>query len=256
MAPRLDLRLGIVSGARNAEDNLRKLCDELSALVDRPVTPRLFETHSELRHAIDTRDLEIAWASPVTVIRLEAAGVASMAVGIHREGGSGYSSAIFTSASSRIQRLEQLQNRRVAWVDEESASGYIVPMQKLRAAGVTTFAAQLFEGSHGAVVRAVLAGRADAGATNVSIDPGTGAYDTAGWMNIAPSNAIRVLITAGPIPPDAIVVARTVPEAMHEKITDALLTMAMREHVLALFAGRGFVLVGRYQYDGLKKLLD
>ena len=252
---RMDLRVGIVSGARNAAENLGKLCDDLALAVGCEVSPRVFATQAELRDAVDKRELEVAWASPIAAVRLELSGVASIALGIHREGGSSYSSAIFTTASSPIRELEQLRGKRIAWVDSDSAAGYVIPLQKLRAAGVTSFAAQLFEGSHHAVVRAVLGGRADAGATNLAIDPQTGAHESAGWTNVAPSAAIRILATAGPIPPDVIVIARAVPEAMQDKVTESLLAMAMREHVLALFGGRGFVLVGRYQYEALRKLL-
>lgn len=251
----MELRLGIVSGARSADENLAALCDDLSREVGETITPRLFATYPELRDCLEQRELHIAWSSPIAAVRLQQLGVASIAVGIHREGGSSYSSAIFTSAASSIRRLEELRNKRIAWVDPESAAGFVIPRQKLRTAGVASFAAQLFEGSHEAVVRAVLGGRADAGATNIAVDPVSGAVESSGWDRIAPPESIRVLATAGPIPPDAIVIGESVPEATHYAIVEALLAVATREHVRSLFGGRGFVLVGDYQYEELGKMV-
>jgi phosphonate transport system substrate-binding protein len=252
----VDLRLGIVSGARNAEKNLAALCDDLSTALDRRVTPHIFSSFAELRARLEERAIEIAWSSPIAAVRLQLLNLASIAVGIHREGGSSYQSAIFTSAASPIRKLEQLRGKRIAWVDPESAAGHVIPRQKLRTAGVTSFAAQLFEGSHEGVVRAVLAGRADAGATNVALDPVSGQIESAGWDRIAPSDSIRVLATAGPIPPDAIVVSRAVPEETYDKIVEALLALGSREYVQPLFGGHGFVLVGDYQYEDLAKMLQ
>lgn len=243
--------LGIVSGAANAENNLRELCDDLSDALGTWVRPRIFKTFGELRQRLVDGKLAIAWSPPIAAMRL--AHLARIAVGVHREGGTSYSSAIFTAASSAVTALEQLRGRRMAWVDEESAAGYVIPKKKLFAAGVTTFAAQTFEGSHEAVVRAVLEGRADGGATNVAIDPVSGRFESTGWSNVTAGDAVRVLATAGPIPPDVIVIANTIDDAMHDRITDALLAMATRAHVLSLFAGRGFVLVGRYQYEELMR---
>jgi ABC-type phosphate/phosphonate transport system substrate-binding protein len=71
---------------------------------------------------------------------------------------------------------------------------------------------------------------------------------------------VRILATAGPIPPDVIVVSRSAPELVQEQLGDALIDVSTdatsRDAVESLFAGRGFVLVGRYQYDDLRKLVS
>ena len=69
---------------------------------------------------------------------------------------------------------------------------------------------------------------------------------------------MHVLLTAGPIPPDAIVVTRRLPDSLRELITDGLLATsegAAREDVRAVFAGRAFTIVGSYQYDALRAML-
>jgi ABC-type phosphate/phosphonate transport system substrate-binding protein len=136
----------------------------------------------------------------------------------------------------------------------------VFPKKKLESFGLSPdalFAAQTFEGTHEAVVNAVFAGRADVGATHVSFAVGSNTLESAGWLRPG-APEVRVLLTAGPIPPDAIVITRRVDESVRERITDALLGASeaeAKEPVRSVFAGRSFTIVGSYQYDALRSML-
>lgn len=254
------LRFGIVTGDALAADNLRLVCEALGRELGRSIVPYVFPTFAELREKLDSGGLEVAWSPPIPAVQLELAGKFAIAVGVFREGGSGYSSAIFTRAASMIRTLDDLRGKQVAWVDRESAAGYLLPKLKLASKGLRAGSYQeVFAGTHEAVVRAVLEGRADAGATNVSFAPVRGNIESAGWSTLALERDVRILATAGPIPPDVIVVSRELAEGVLEQITESLLVvasaLATSEYVRALFRGHGFVMVGSYQYDGLRSLL-
>ncbi|MBI2391927.1 MAG: phosphate/phosphite/phosphonate ABC transporter substrate-binding protein [Deltaproteobacteria bacterium] len=253
-----ELRFGIVT-AGDAGD-VQRLCDALGRQLSRRVVPRVFDTFGAMRAELARSELELAWSPPVAAVQLELAGVVSIAVGIWREGGSSYSSAIFTRASGPVSRVTELRGKRIAWVDEESAAGYLLPKTKLAALGVRSFEKETFEGTHEAVVRAVMEGRADAGATHVSFQPVSDKIETAGWSRGGAyrHEDVRILATAGPIPPDVVVVSRKLPESLHDELSDVLVALGQapstRDDVRAVFAGHGFVLVGSYQYDALRSL--
>lgn len=253
------LRFGIVSGDPAAEAKLQRLCDALRAQLRRPVPPVVYPTFAELRDGLMAAEVDVAWAPPIAAVQLELAGKVTIAVGVWREGGSSYSSAVFTRADSPLRHVDDLRGKTIAWVDRESAAGYLLPRLKLASLGVRPEVYQgLFAGSHEAVVDAVLAGRADAGATHVSFAPVRGNIESAGWSHVASERDVRILVTAGPIPPDVIVVSRGVAEP--DLLTEALIAVASSpatsDDVHSLFAGRGFVMVGSYQYDGLRAMLQ
>lgn len=254
------LRFGIVSGDPSAAPTLARVCDALAARIARPVVPQVFPSFTELREDLAAERLALAWSPPIPAVELELEGRVSFLAAVHREGGSSYSSAIFTTTTSPVRTVEAIRGARVAWVSRDSAAGYLFPRLKLGALGLRgdAFGSESFEGTHEAVVRAVVEGRADVGATHVSFAPVRGNIESAGWTR-AGVRDVRILATAGPIPPDVVVASRAAPASLLEPSTDALLALATheatRDDVHALFAGRGFVLVGRYQYDALRALV-
>jgi phosphate/phosphite/phosphonate ABC transporter binding protein len=253
------LHFGVVSTNPATERALGAVCDALQARVGRTIHPRVLKSFGELGARLASGDLDMAWTPPIAAVELELAGRVSIAAGVWRGGGSAYSSALFTRADAQIEKLGHLRGKRIAWVDRGSAAGYVFPKKKLESLGLVPdvlFAAQTFEGTHEAVVNAVLSGRADAGATHVSFEVGSNKIETAGFQRVA--SEVRVLFTSGPIPPDAIVVTRRLPEELHERITDALLAAgegSAKADVHTVFAGRAFTIVGSYQYDALRAML-
>src|SRR5690606_30236350 len=71
---------------------------------------------------------------------------------------------------------------------------------------------------------------------------------------------VRIITTAGPIPPDAIVVANTVDGHRRDRIASALVRVAVqgatRDMVTSLFSGEGFLLATASQYEPLRRLCE
>src|SRR6185436_3814664 len=110
--------------------------------------------------------VDIAWLPPVIAQRAAARGrTIPIALPI-RGGTSSFHSALFTRAGSRLRSSQDLERVRAAWVDRQSAAGYLVIRAQIRAQGVNlerAFASEVFLGSHEAVVKAVSAGDVDVG---------------------------------------------------------------------------------------------
>jgi ABC-type phosphate/phosphonate transport system substrate-binding protein len=103
--------------------------------------------------------------------------------------------------------LEELRGRTIAYVDRESASGYLFVADLIaREVGSNALKDALFQGSHKAVIDAVQRKWVDAGATFVVRDA-AGLVTRAGFLDLAADDQIplRMLATTPAIPCDAIV---------------------------------------------------
>ncbi len=165
-------------------------------------------------------------------------------------GKAGYAGVIFTLEGSGITNLEDLRGKRLAFVDEQSASGYVYPANLLIAAGFNLekdFSATDFLGSHDAVLMAVLLGEYDAGAVFER------AYFTV--ADRARRMQLRVLAQTEAIPGEPIVAGTHLDEALVEEVQAAFLriqTERLQETALRdLF---GFEPATDEQYTGVRLL--
>jgi phosphonate transport system substrate-binding protein len=261
---RNDVRFGIVSASSAASDGLRKLCDELSKQVGQPFTSRVFRSYPELTAQMRAGEIDIGWAQPLAAVELEMLGAGVIALGVWRGAGSTFQSAIFVPASSSITRIEQLRGKRMAWVDPSSSAGYLFPKQKLISMGLHPdkfFVLQSFHRTHEEVAKTVMEGRADVGATCVAFFPGTGKIQSAGWSKggAYADSDVRILLTHGPIPTDALVFSTRFDDKKRKQLADALMKASVvsstRDLVQTLFSAQGFVFVGSSQYEPLRAMV-
>src|SRR5262249_53219424 len=140
-----------------------------------------------------------------------------------------------------------LEGLRAAWVDHESAGGYLVIRGALRAAGVDpdrAFTEQSFLRTHDAVARAVLERRVDVGATFLTYQAGTRSIARAGWRDVASDDNFRVIAEAGPIPADFLGVHKSLAGARFDLIQSSLVDAQpthTRRMGTRLFQTDGFV---------------
>jgi ABC-type phosphate/phosphonate transport system substrate-binding protein len=206
------LRVGLVP----SEEPLvvGKLIDALTASIAlvaaRPAAARVFGRYDELLDALP--DLDLAWLPPMVSYRaIERGLMVPLALPV-RAGRTSYAAAVFARPNGGPRRLEDVVAARAAWVHPQSTAGYLLPRIMLESRGIDpnhAFAIEDHLGSHDAVVRAVLEGRADVGATFAYVDEpnmiwrATKGADQpevrhAGWGDAA----VRVLALFGPIPVD------------------------------------------------------
>lgn len=135
---------------------------------------------------------------------------------------------------SPIQKLTDLENKKIAFVDAGSTSGYLLPMKMLKDAGINPKEI-VFAGKHDSVIMMVYQGTVDAGATFYVAPSGSASELAAGGGEIQDARRlvktqypdveqkIRILQLSEGIPNDPIIFREGVPAEMKEKITAAFI---------------------------------
>jgi len=135
-----------------------------------------------------------------------------------------YRGIIIARQDSGIRKLTDLKGKKIAWVDKDSASGYLFPKALLLEAGVNPdkdFAEAGFLGKHDAVVLNVLLGKYDAGAC----------YDDARntLREKEKINELTILATTQDISNEPIVCRSDLPEDIIEKIKKAFMKLDVND---------------------------
>jgi len=206
-----------------------ELCSLASAAAGLRFEPVYTSSYDELAAAIRDGEVGLAWLPPVPTIELENRGVASVLAIPARRGATTYHAAFITRRGGP-KTLAELRGRRAAWVQRDSAAGYLVPRMHLAAQGFDVlrfFSRELFVHSHSGVMDAVLSGEADVGATFCIVDASSGKVLRSGWQDehgqsIRP---LEALATMGPIPNDALVAASALPANARLALTRWLLSL-------------------------------
>ncbi|HEX5061127.1 MAG TPA: phosphate/phosphite/phosphonate ABC transporter substrate-binding protein, partial [Kofleriaceae bacterium] len=194
-------------GVEAARVQGEKVANWLKKRFDRDVRAVVVSDYPALVDAMVDGELDFAWMPPVSFVRAAEQGVGVVAL-VQRYGRPTYESAIIVRADSPLVSIEDLRDKSIAYVDRESASGYLFAADLIREGlgkPSEVLKEEHFQGSHKAVSDAVRRKWVDAGVTYVVRDA-TGALVYSGWLDYgAPHEiALRVLATTAPIPCDAI----------------------------------------------------
>lgn len=228
------MTLAVVPSATPGDSRvaLAELCAALGRLLGKQVTALHPDTYGALTDLFEKGRIDYAWMSPAQMVMAgEHMRLVPLLSAVRNEK-TDYSSVLFVDDRSPARFTEQLRGKRIAWVDRTSAAGYLFVRLQLAARGIEPdafFGAELFEKSHAGVVRAVLEGRADAGATFAERPADGAPIARAGFINVAPERTIRVLEWTATIPNDVIVAHGLLAKDDHRAFGNAMLTLAERE---------------------------
>jgi phosphonate transport system substrate-binding protein len=238
-----------------------ELCKLASTAAGIRFEPVFTTSYAELTSMIREGEVGLAWLPPVPTIELEARRAASVLAIPARRGATMYHAA-FIVRRGGPKTLAELRGRRAAWVQRDSAAGYLVPRMHLAAQGFDVlrfFSRELFVHSHVGVVDAVVAGDADVGATFCTVDPVSGKVLLSLWQDDQGQNIrpIEALATMGPIPNDALVASAEMPAGARSSLTRWLLTLDGRaKEIFAGLLGSGdFRVPSPDHYDMLRHAL-
>lgn len=254
---------GIVRGTEWSEGRglFEALCELATEASGAPFEPFPASSYRELMEALADGEVGLAWMPPVPTIELQSNGLASPLAIPAREGRTSYHSALIVRRGGP-KTLEELKGRRAAWVDRDSAAGYLVPRMQLAARGFDVlrfFARELFVHAHARVVDAVVGGDADVGATYCNVDPSSGRVDRSAWIDESgkATRPIDVLATMGPIPNDALVASAQLPAAARSGLARWLLALDVRgkNAFTRLLGASDFRVPAPDHYDALKHAL-
>ena len=164
--------------------------------------------------------LDLAWFSPLAYV-VAAERVPMQVLAIPRvKGHPSYRGLLLARKDRGIGDLGDLKGKVFAFVDPTSGSGYLYPRVLLQQRGFdpeTFFGEVRFLGSHDRVIRAVLAGEVDGGASY------TDAWD--GAAKVLDLSPLQILAQTEEIPKDALAVRRETPPEAAELLRQALLDL-------------------------------
>lgn len=171
-----------------------------------------------------------------------------------------YRPALVALAKSPLRKIDQLKGKRIAFVDKESASGYLYPMAKLREAGLkeSDFAKVEWTGHHNASVRALISGDVDVAAVFADdAKARTGAWTKS---EVGSTPEVRVLWVGEAIPNDPFCVRQDFYVA-HPMITHSVMLGLIdlfernREKYASLLGAKSLVPATSRQYDSVRQML-
>jgi len=206
---------------------LAEICELASESTGEKFVPQFAASYRDLSTTLGSGKTGLAWMPPIPAIELEDTGAAFVLALPARKGQATYHSALI-SRKGAAKTIEDCKGKSIVWVDQESASGYVIPRLYLASLGIdpgTFFSKEIFAKTHMGVVDAVIAGRADVGATYCNFEPGSKNLANAAWTDFDGNNAraIDMIGSTGAIPNDAIVGTSKLPLPLRASITRFLL---------------------------------
>jgi phosphonate transport system substrate-binding protein len=253
---------GVVSSDTNARAPLERLCNALSPRMNLVMYPQVLRSYAALANQLASGGVDVAWLPPLLAGEAIAAGNADLIACVQRELGGLYHSVLFARKDSGITVLGDLQRRSIAWVDRQSAAGYVVPRRWLELSGFAPdamFARETFAGTHADAARAVLRGSADAGATFVVLEPRSRKVIDSGWHALPDADDMLVVVgSAGAVPADAIAASMRVAPDIRNELAEAFLTLSDDERELAgkIFRSHSFERCSPVYLDMLRRLTE
>jgi phosphonate transport system substrate-binding protein len=241
-----------------------ELCERASDEAGVRFSPVVATSYRDLLGALERRELGIAWMPPVPTIELvESKNIATPLAIPARRGRTTYRAALIVRRGGP-KTIGELRGRRAAWVERDSAAGYLVPRMQLAAQGhdvLRFFSRELFVHSHPAVVEAVASGEADVGATYCHMEAATNSKKIARapWTDDDGRSLrpIEAIATFGPIPNDALVGSTELPVAARASITRWLLDLDPRARDLfeRILGAHDFRVPSPDHFDALRHAL-
>ncbi|MBW2454477.1 MAG: phosphate/phosphite/phosphonate ABC transporter substrate-binding protein [Deltaproteobacteria bacterium] len=262
MADEIAVGIALTTDPDRSRELLDEFCRCLAAVTGVKVTAHGMWHYHHLLEALAVQDLDLVWLPPLLALRAVArAKCVPVAVPV-RHGLSTYSSALICRPDSPIRSLDDLKEVRAAWVDRQSAAGYLIIRALLRAKKVdldAAFSHEKFLGTHDAVAAAVLDREVDVGATFAHFppdgDPSTDEPTAAGWGDAD----VHIICSAGPIPSDIIAANRSLATGTREAVQRALVELSDPELATAareLLGADSFIAPTKEHLASLRNILD
>lgn len=226
---RSELRFGLAPtlGGTATEAQFRPVAEWLSRALGATVRLVVTESYETLIEAVVRKEVDLALVAPLSLVlaREQSPGILPL-VSTISNGRTSYSGYFVVRKGSPFQAIEDLRGKRVAFVDRRSTSGWLLPRDALRRAGLDPdrdLGRVLFAGSHDAALLLLVRGEADAAAI------ATGVVDLTtrlGDLEVPGGAAdLRILAKSGEVRYDAVTSTGTLGSAAVEKIRAAFLSM-------------------------------
>ena len=215
-------------GNEKAQLAYRPLARYLSRVLGVPVELVVGSSYQDLIDKVVGNAIDVAILPPASyVLAKQRAPKLQLLASQIAYGATSYSSYILVRADDSAQTLGDLADRRMAFVDKRSTSGYLFPYAAFLNAGVdptTAFSGIVYAGEHLRTIRLLLKDQVDAAAT------------ASGMMNVSRRDyksgldaaSTRILVNAGRIPYDALCAGAQLPASGARKLAWAFIGVSTR----------------------------
>ena len=182
------------------KENYTPILEEIAKKLGFQSRVIIVSDYDSLGRSLLNGTIDIGWFSPFAYVSAKEKGDINPLVTTVVNQNPSYHGYIIARKDKAFQSIDSLQGKRFAFVDKQSASGYVYPKAMLLEQGKNPdkfFAETVFLGSHNRVIDAVLEGSVDAGATYSE------AMESAKASGLAVHNLV-ILKQTEPIPKDVI----------------------------------------------------
>ncbi len=188
------------------------IADFLEAQFDGTIEVEVFlpTEYRGLIEAMRSGNLDFAFFPPDGFVIAQREADAMVLLKSVRFGNPFYWSAIIVRKDSGITSIADLEDKTIAWVDPNSAAGYVFPRAEITLAGIDPdafFSNQVFAGRHDSAVLSVLNGSVDAAATFANDDQNlSGAWTQ--FLETDQASELTSIFYSRPIPGDTFTVSK------------------------------------------------
>ena len=202
------ISIGLLPGGnpKAIEKESYLMAEKLQQRIGKPVQVFISKNYTAMIEALKSKKVDLAVLSSMTYVSAEKETELKVLLKKTWNNSPFYYSAIITNQNSKIQKLKDLKNKSIAFVDEKSTSGYLYPQVYLRK---NNFADQnfkniVFTGNHAASIELLEEGKVDA----VAVFSDDEKAKAGAWNRFAKNKKfkIKALWVSDPIPNDPIVV--------------------------------------------------
>ncbi len=219
------MTIGMIPGGN--PENLRRqaltLAKELQAQLGIPINIYISKNYAGLAEAMKAKKVDFAFFSSMTYVLAEKEAKAKVLLKKVWDEQPFYYSALVVRKDSKIKKVSQLKDKKIAFVDENSSSGYLYPQAFLQKNGLgdkSSFKQSIYSGNHQSSIKLLEDERVDVAAVFSDDAKGT----KGAWVKFSsqPKIQYRVLWVSEPIPNDPFCVRQDFYDE-YPKITHSLM---------------------------------
>ena len=203
--------------------------------------------------ALVNKQVELVWFGGFTYVQAQIRSGGKIIPIAQREEDTSFRSVFITQTNSGIKRFTDLKGKQVSFGSQSSTSGHLMPRSFLLEAGIDPdkdFKRVAYSGAHDATIAAVVNGRVDAAALDITV-----------WRKFVSENKVDttkvdVFYTTPPYFNYNWSVHADMPAPLREKITAALLNLNMNnpegKEILTLNRATKYIPTKPENYKGLE----
>ncbi len=256
------ITIGMLPGGnpQSIEKESFLLAEKLQSKLGQPVQVFISKNYTGMIEALKSKKVDLAILSSMTYVMAEKETSVKVLLKKTWNNGAFYYSSIITKADSKLKHIKDLKNKKIAFVDEKSTSGYLYPEVQLRKNSLDDkhFKSVQFSGNHAASIDWLESGKVDA----VAVFADDEKAKKGAWTRFAKAKnfKVNVLWVSEPIPNDPIVVRQDFyddnPKLTHEIMYDLIEIQSESSSLLSEVLGSSELMPATSrQYDPVREMV-